>query len=57
MLMPVAELLAHITARITLEPGDTVLTGAPAGAVPLRAGDRVGVAVDGIGTVRNPMSP
>lgn len=41
MLWPVEELLAFISHRFTLEPGDLVFTGTPEGVGPLRAGDRV----------------
>jgi 2-keto-4-pentenoate hydratase/2-oxohepta-3-ene-1,7-dioic acid hydratase in catechol pathway len=46
-------LLAHITAAITLEPGDLVLTGTPAGVGPLVAGDRVDVSLAGLGVLTN----
>ena len=47
------ELLAFITASMTLEPGDMVATGTPAGVGPMRAGDVVEVEIQGIGTLRN----
>jgi 2-keto-4-pentenoate hydratase/2-oxohepta-3-ene-1,7-dioic acid hydratase in catechol pathway len=47
------ELLAYITSAITLEAGDLVLTGTPAGVGPLRAGDRVEVSVSGLGVLAN----
>ncbi|HUX28304.1 MAG TPA: fumarylacetoacetate hydrolase family protein [Terracidiphilus sp.] len=46
-------LLSYITAAITLEPGDLVLTGTPAGVGPLAAGDRVEVAISGLGVLAN----
>jgi 2-keto-4-pentenoate hydratase/2-oxohepta-3-ene-1,7-dioic acid hydratase in catechol pathway len=46
-------LLAYITAAITLEPGDLVLTGTPAGIGPLKAGDRVEVSTSGLGVLAN----
>jgi 2-keto-4-pentenoate hydratase/2-oxohepta-3-ene-1,7-dioic acid hydratase in catechol pathway len=49
----VPELLRYITAAITLEPGDLVLTGTPAGAGPVAAGDRVDVAMSGLGVLTN----
>jgi len=52
-LFPIAELLVYITAAITLEPGDLVLTGTPAGVGPLAAGDRVEVSVAGLGVLGN----
>jgi 2-keto-4-pentenoate hydratase/2-oxohepta-3-ene-1,7-dioic acid hydratase in catechol pathway len=38
---------------MTLEPGDLVLTGTPAGVGPLKAGDRVEVSVAGLGVLAN----
>jgi 2-keto-4-pentenoate hydratase/2-oxohepta-3-ene-1,7-dioic acid hydratase in catechol pathway len=49
----IPELLRYITAAITLEPGDLVLTGTPAGVGPVAAGDRVDVAVQGLGVLSN----
>jgi 2-keto-4-pentenoate hydratase/2-oxohepta-3-ene-1,7-dioic acid hydratase in catechol pathway len=40
---------------MTLEPGDVIATGTPAGVGPLAAGDVVEVSVSGIGTLRNPV--
>ncbi len=47
------ELLVYITAAITLEPGDLLLTGTPAGVGPVAAGDEVEVTVAGVGSLRN----
>jgi 2-keto-4-pentenoate hydratase/2-oxohepta-3-ene-1,7-dioic acid hydratase in catechol pathway len=49
-------LLRYITAAITLEVGDLVLTGTPAGVGPLKAGDRVDVSIDGLGVLSNSFS-
>jgi 2-keto-4-pentenoate hydratase/2-oxohepta-3-ene-1,7-dioic acid hydratase in catechol pathway len=49
----IPELLGYITAGITLEPGDLLLTGTPAGVGPLTAGDRVEISVDGLGVLSN----
>jgi len=49
----IAELLAYITGAFTLEPGDLVLTGTPAGVGPLTAGDRVEVSMAGLGILTN----
>jgi 2-keto-4-pentenoate hydratase/2-oxohepta-3-ene-1,7-dioic acid hydratase in catechol pathway len=40
---------------MTLEPGDVILTGTPAGVGPLAAGDLVEVEVSGVGALRNPV--
>jgi len=48
-------LIATITSTMTLEPGDVIATGTPAGVGPLRPGDTVEVEIDGIGCLRNPV--
>ena len=53
LIFPVAELLRYITAAMTLEPGDLVATGTPAGVGPVKAGDRMEVEVDGLGVLSN----
>ena len=49
----IPQLLSYITAAITLEPGDLVLTGTPSGVGPLAAGDQVTVAMPGLGVLVN----
>jgi 2-keto-4-pentenoate hydratase/2-oxohepta-3-ene-1,7-dioic acid hydratase in catechol pathway len=46
-------LLTYITAAITLEPGDLLLTGTPAGVGPVSAGDTVEVSIQGLGSLSN----
>lgn len=53
MVFDVGELLAFVTRWITLEAGDVVLTGSPAGVGPMVPGDIVEVEISGIGTLRN----
>ncbi len=53
----IPDLLAYITAAITLEPGDLLLTGTPAGVGPLNPGDTVEVAVSGLGLLSNTFQP
>jgi len=53
----IPELLTYITAALTLEPGDLILTGTPAGVGPLSAGDRVDVSVAGLGVLSNTFQP
>jgi 2,4-diketo-3-deoxy-L-fuconate hydrolase len=62
MLFPPPRLLEFLTALITLEPGDVVTTGTPAGVgtfrqppVYLQPGDEVTVSVDRIGDLTNPV--
>ena len=53
----IPELLIFITAAITLEPGDLILTGTPSGVGPLQGGDRVEVSIPGLGVLRNRFQP
>lgn len=56
MIWPVDELLAYISAVMTLHPGDIVLTGTPAGVGPLGSGDVVEVSIGpSAATLRNPV--
>jgi 2-keto-4-pentenoate hydratase/2-oxohepta-3-ene-1,7-dioic acid hydratase in catechol pathway len=55
MVFPIPELLAYISGIMTLEPGDVVATGTPAGVGPLAAGDVVEVEVPGVSVVSNPV--
>lgn len=52
-----AQLIAYVSAIMTLEPGDVIMTGTPAGVGPLRPGDVVEVEVEGVGVLRNPVAP
>jgi 2-keto-4-pentenoate hydratase/2-oxohepta-3-ene-1,7-dioic acid hydratase in catechol pathway len=56
MMFPVEQLIAFITSVMTLNPGDIVLTGTPAGIGPLTAGDTVEVTIEGIGSLSNPVA-
>jgi 2-keto-4-pentenoate hydratase/2-oxohepta-3-ene-1,7-dioic acid hydratase in catechol pathway len=50
---PLPRLLAFICAGMTLDSGDVVSTGTPAGVGPIEAGDIVEVEVEGVGVLRN----
>ena len=56
MVFSIPELLAYISGVMTLEPGDLVATGTPAGVGPLAHGDVVEVEVSGVGVLRNPVT-
>jgi len=56
MVFSVHQLIAFASSVMTLEPGDLLLTGTPAGVGPLQAGDLVEVTIEGLGTLRNPVS-
>lgn len=53
LMHPVPKLLAFITASMSLEPGDVVTTGTPAGVGPMRPGDTVEVEIKQIGILRS----
>lgn len=57
MAFSIPALLAYISQVMTLEPGDLVATGTPAGVGPLRPGDVVEVEIPGVGVLRNPVAP
>ncbi len=49
MLRPVARLISEASGYFTLEAGDILLTGTPAGVGPTSRGDRVEAVIDGVG--------
>jgi 2-keto-4-pentenoate hydratase/2-oxohepta-3-ene-1,7-dioic acid hydratase in catechol pathway len=49
----VPELIAEITTYMTLEPGDVISTGTPAGVGTLADGDTVEIEIEGVGTLRH----
>ncbi|ASJ06209.1 fumarylacetoacetate hydrolase family protein [Thermococcus pacificus] len=51
MVFKVPELIEYISSVMTLEPGDIIATGTPAGIGPLRHGDRVEAWIEGIGMI------
>lgn len=49
-----AAFLVHwVTRHLTLEPGDLIATGTPAGIAPLEPGDRIEVELEGVGVLAN----
>jgi 2,4-didehydro-3-deoxy-L-rhamnonate hydrolase len=63
MIFSVAQIVAFTSEAITLEPGDLILTGTPAGVgifrtpeLLLKPGDEVTVEIEGIGTLTNPVA-
>jgi 2-keto-4-pentenoate hydratase/2-oxohepta-3-ene-1,7-dioic acid hydratase in catechol pathway len=62
MIVNVWQLVAAASTLVTLEPGDIITTGTPAGVGVargefLRLGDVVTVAIDGLGRLTNPVRP
>ena len=56
MVFSIPFVLSYISQVMTLEPGDLVLTGTPAGVGKLSPGDEVEVEVLGLSRVRNPVT-
>lgn len=55
MVFSVRHLIAYASSVMTLEAGDLIFTGTPAGVGPILPGDVVEVTVEGVGTLRNPV--
>lgn len=55
MLTPVRELVSYVSKVFTLLPGDVIITGTPAGVGPIVEGDHVDIAIQGVGTLSNPV--
>jgi 2-keto-4-pentenoate hydratase/2-oxohepta-3-ene-1,7-dioic acid hydratase in catechol pathway len=55
LIFPIDMLIEYISFVMTLEPGDIISTGTPAGVGVLKAGDRVTVKVEGVGELTNPV--
>ena len=55
MVFNVSTLVAFISSIMTLEPGDIIFTGTPAGVGPIKPGDVVVVEIEGLGSLSNPV--
>ena len=55
MVFPIPALIEYVSAFMTLEPGDVLATGTPAGVGPLEPGDVVEVEIPGVGVLSNPV--
>ena len=55
MVFTIPQLITFISSVMTLEPGDVILTGTPAGVGPMAAGDVVTVEIEGLGELKNPV--
>jgi 2-keto-4-pentenoate hydratase/2-oxohepta-3-ene-1,7-dioic acid hydratase in catechol pathway len=63
MVFGVAEIIAYVTQTITLEPGDLIATGTPAGVgafrdpkVFMQPGDEITIEIEGLGSLTNPVT-
>ncbi|MCZ2145846.1 MAG: fumarylacetoacetate hydrolase family protein [Anaerolineales bacterium] len=55
MLFNVEQIILFASSIMTLNPGDVILTGTPAGVGSLQAGDEISIFIDGIGSLVNPV--
>ena len=55
MIYTIPVVLAFVSRFMTLEPGDLVMTGTPAGVGPVQPGDVMTVSIDGLGSLSNPV--
>lgn len=55
MIYPIAQVIAYVSRFMTLEPGDLIMTGTPAGVGPVKPGDVMTVEVQGLGAISNPV--
>lgn len=53
LIFSIPEIIAEVSRYLTLEPGDLIATGSPAGSGPLNHGDEVEIEIEGIGTLRH----
>jgi 2-keto-4-pentenoate hydratase/2-oxohepta-3-ene-1,7-dioic acid hydratase in catechol pathway len=53
LFMAPAEIVAHLSSSMTLEPGDLIACGTGPGALPMKPGATIDVIIDGIGTLSN----
>ncbi|HZT44907.1 MAG TPA: fumarylacetoacetate hydrolase family protein [Gaiellaceae bacterium] len=63
MVFGVAEIIAYVTQTVTLEPGDLIATGTPAGVgafrdpkVFMKPGDEITIEIEGLGSLTNPVT-
>ena len=63
MVFGVAEIIEYVTRTITLEPGDLIATGTPAGvgafrdpSVYMQPGDEITIEIEGLGSLTNPVT-
>jgi len=53
MMFRVDDIIAYVSAFMTLEPGDLIATGTPSGVGPMQPGSRVRIEIDGVGVLEN----
>ena len=57
MIWNVPEIVAQLSKQMTLQPGDLIFTGTPAGVGPVRPGDRIVAQIDGLPSLTVAITP
>ena len=57
MIFSVDNIIAYVSAFMTLEPGGLIATGTPSGVGPLQPGSKVRIEIEGIGVLENFVIP
>jgi 2-keto-4-pentenoate hydratase/2-oxohepta-3-ene-1,7-dioic acid hydratase in catechol pathway len=53
MIFSVNQIVSYVSTVMTLEPGDLIFTGTPAGIGVIRPGDMIEIEIEGIGILTN----
>ena len=53
MIFDLGAIIAFVSSFLTLEPGDLIATGTPAGVGPMQPGDQISIEIEGLGTLTN----
>jgi 2-keto-4-pentenoate hydratase/2-oxohepta-3-ene-1,7-dioic acid hydratase in catechol pathway len=56
MVFNIPQLIVYVSSVMTLNPGDVILSGTPAGVGGLSEGDEIEISIEGIGTLKNSVS-
>lgn len=56
MIFTIRQIIAYASSVMTLEPGDVFMTGTPSGVGRLQPGDLLETAIEGLGTLQNPVA-
>lgn|SRR5574337_934802 len=56
-IFPAPYLVSFVSHIMTLNPGDLIITGTPSGIGPMRLGDEIEVRIEGIGSLKNTVTP
>jgi 2-keto-4-pentenoate hydratase/2-oxohepta-3-ene-1,7-dioic acid hydratase in catechol pathway len=55
LVFDIPSIIEFVSRYITLDPGDVISTGTPAGIGPIKGGDRMVCSIEGIGELHNPV--